>query len=663
MLHHTNFIDIKKLSEFLGTNEDLSNILGELAAAIWDNNKTDDLYNTYKSKIDNLWNLGYIKHNDEGSLEFKDILHFEFFYSLNFLGNDALLSGKPLVEIAAKLWEKTHRQKSKNNSIKLTYDFPAICLIHLHNSLDIDLLSRTKMEFDTCFEKLNWDFDKALPYFNTSAEKVFDFIKLLFEQKSEKHIPHFANAISELCSVQPSIGIKILDYINVHVNEKIKDITPGILHGLTKSKGSSFTLPLVIEKLQSAHEYDIRNALFFLSRFSFSGEDWKNFGHAITIRLDILEKDTTESYKLMLPAIYTQIISFHPLAKGLLIEYSYSDNLKYQKAMSDVVWYRVSDFNSEDWFETVMIAAAAWDYSQAGIARNMQFTLNNLVETNPPLSLKYWNGWIENNNNSIAQLEIFRHEIATLFMKNRELVQEWITTSFLSPNDRFHLAMRIVISNLWINDYRNLSLDRKLLNTCSFWQIKYILFKILGYVDSKESLESLTYSILEKHPFDYDVAQLVANAFINHICYNYGGTYDFLKKKEETATADQKTVIAAITEGLDKYFEHVKEIRHIKELKWQQKGNKSFTQMRMEKISEEIKEGMKKGEESSIRSLFTNINLKGGKKFFSKYEGNYTQSTPLQNMGSSFELPFGEQIDPVKEAMNRVQWRKYQLQS
>lgn len=656
-----NFSEVKNLSMFVVNHKEYAEMLSEIAYYIWENKETSQLYDENKKLIDKLISEQYIRQNSEQAFEFKDMLHFEFFYSINFITNNLLFSGKNLSEITDLLWVKVHRQKSKNGSIKLSYDFSPICLINIHNYFNFDIIYTAKIEYGTYFQKLKWDFYKALPYLNSLSSNVYDLLKFLLINEADHYISQIANAIGDLSSMQSEIGVELLEYIDIETDEKIKRITPAILIGLTSARGSSFTLPLIILKLQSNHEYDVKNALFILSRFNFSEEDWVNYGKVIAEHLDLLENSFNENYKTLLPDVYVQHIKLLLSAKEHLIEYSKSDNPQYQLAMSNIMWFRGENLHGESWFETALLNSSKWDYLKPDIANNMKFCLLGLIKKNAPLSIKYLTAWIANKNNSILQIQIFNDDISTLFGDNQELMEEWLTISFKSPDIRFHQAMSIVISNLWVDGLRYPSLSKKILDNCSFWDIKYILYKIMANVHSKESLESLVFSILKKEPSNEPFPELIANAFIQYISYNYGGTYSFLKEKEATANDVEKYVIKRVTENYDRYFRYIKEIGHIQELKWQTKKGVSFTQRKMKRMSNEMRKSMEKTEENSIRSLFRTVNLKGGKKFFSKYEGVYTQPAEMKDFGSSFEMPRGEMIDPIRERLNMIGWNNYKI--
>jgi hypothetical protein len=487
-------------------------------------------------------------------------------------------------------------------------------------------------------------------------------LKFIVLKDSENLISGIANAMAELSAWQPEIAIELIAFLETDNDEKIKGIMPAIILGLTTSKGTFFTLPILLSKLQSIHEYDVKNGLFILSRINLDENDWENFGDQIIKQLTLFENGANEIYRALLPEVYVLHLRFIPSAEEFLISYSKSDNPQYQLAMSHIVWLRDEKFDNELLYETIVVNSASWDYSKPGIAHNMKLCALHLVNKNPLLAIKYWNAWIGNGRNQLEQLSIFKHDITTLYSQNKKLSEDWITLSFRSENESFHRAMQIIISNLWVDGFKHLSLSKKLLNTFLFFEIKYILFKILAFVHSKEPLESLVFSILEKEPFDSHSARLAANAFIQYICYNYGGTYNYLKKRGETASEEQREVIKSITESLDEYHKHLKNIPRINELKWQNKQGVSFVQVKMHKMSKEFKEGMEKNKEDFLRSSFTKINLKGGKKFFRKYEGNYTKPAPMQNVGTSFELPVGEFIDPIKEVINRIEWRKYKME-
>jgi hypothetical protein len=60
---------------------------------------------------------------------------------------------------------------------------------------------------------------------------------------------------------------------------------------------------------------------------------------------------------------------------------------------------------------------------------------------------------------------------------------------------------------------------------------------------------------------------------------------------------------------------------------------------------------------NSFLNMITNINLKAGKSFFSKFQGEYSQEAVMQNFKSSFEVARVQSIDEIGQEKLIVMWQ------
>jgi len=656
-----NFSKISELCDYSLKNRENRTLLSELATLIKNEQLTNGWLADNTEKIQQLIEIGFITKKDIGSVVFIDQLHFEFFYSFKFI-NENFKDANSFCAFVNILTEKVSPRANRNQAIKLSNDFQPICYIVINNLIDFNILTASSDLSDACFQEMNLELDKALPYFNSSASIIYSYLKLILTKDYENSFIHsIERPLNKHAAIKPEVAIELLAHLKNDTDERIKNLIPTVILGLSRSKGNAFVFPISMSQLKSSDKYDINYALFELSRLSFEKDEWDEFSIQLLPELDRIENGDSETYKSRLPAIYLQHFSMIPSSDKFLINYSLSENLQYQLAIARGLFQYDEMLIDKPCFETLIINSANWNYNNAALSNSMEMVIRHLVDKSPELAIKFWNAWILNEKNDINKLTIFKHKITNLYAKNPAIIEQWITLSFRSANGRFHEAMFVVISELYVSGFKRPSLNKDLLNTYNFYEIKYILFKIFAHIHSKEPLESLVFSMLNKEPFDYNVAQLIANAFTQYICYHYGGSYSYLKKQESSADEELLEVLKAILKSLDEYNHYLKDIPKVNELKWQNKQGVSFVDAKMKRISKEFHEGMEKNLEDSIRAFAKNINLKGGKKFFSKHKGKYTTPTPLQNMGTSFELPVGQFIDPVKEIMKRIEWRNYKL--
>jgi len=656
--------ELNRLNQYSTDHREAALWLAELAGKLWSNLPIQEVVNNHQDFKKEVLQAGWIIEGSPNEYRFANEICFDYFYSLIYL-QENFLRDKDVCRLCELLKLKIHREKSKNPIIKLSYQFYECCYINIHNFYQFDLVSfflQTE-NLTSCYPDIQFHLQSSLPYFKTSSKLIYQLLRQLAQHEDEQLFGRMANSLSEFASHQPEPSVELLSLVEQDASEKVRRAISSLLIGISNSNSTDYILPILLKKLASDKEEQMMISLFVLSRITITPAEWKNHGSRLLDLIEQVERSGSDAVKLMLPEFYLQHITIVSNAKDRLVDYSMSDKPNVQAFMSHLLWLRSDEKGGEPWYETILINSSRWDFSIPAIINNMRFCLVGLVGNNPALVLRYLNSWIAYENNDIEKFIVFRNELTTLCGNHHVLARQWITQCFRNENDRFHVAMQNVISDLWTSGITNLTLDSDMLNSYSFYEVKYVLFKILGYIYSKEPLESLVWSILNRNPFDWEIAQLVANAFTGYICYNYGGTFKFMKSKYADASAEQAEFIDSILANNEEYNKYIRPIHTIQELKWQNKQGISFVRQKMKQMSKDFKKGLDSIEEGSIRSLFTNISLKGGRGFFSKYEGRYTPVTELKNMGSSFELPAGEFIDPVKQILMKIEWRKYQIQS
>lgn len=646
---------LKDLIDFQLRNQSASQLLAEYAGRLYDDS-AQPIENT--ASYEHFCSEGWLTKAGDQYL-FASANTFEWFYAIQFTKQNFDPS-KELAGLTDQIHSRLYREKSKIPAVKLTTSFSKLCYICIHNIMGFDLIDYF-IQKGFPDSSTRFHFNQAVPFLQTNVTALNNYLLKLEQEGEEEQIRLFSTPLSELAVQQPVIGEELLYKIEDQASAEIKQLIPSLLIGLSNSKGIDFTFPMILKKIGSQDNAEVAAGLFVLSRITITQPTWERFGNNLQQLIDRIESSDNENIKCLLPENYIIHRTFIHDAVPRLISYSLLPSILYQKVISQLVWLH-SEHITEPWLDTILMNSARFDYSNSDISNNIKLALLHFGEKNPALTLKFLDCWITTEANEITLLKTFNHEIGSVKKKEPGIFSKWITLSFRRENHRFHIAMQLIISSIDDDGPEELQLDAGLLSGYNFFEIKYILFKILGHVYSKKPLESLTFSIFKRRPFDWNIAQLVANAFTQHILSNYGGTYHYLKNKLIKSENEEKEAVELIIEAQNKYHQSLKELHTINELKWQSKGGVSFVKARMKKMSEDFKKGLDSTSEGSIRSLFKNVSMKGGKGFFSKYQGNYTTVTSLQSIGSSLDLPTAEFIDPVRELINRIEWRKYQLE-
>jgi hypothetical protein len=552
------------------------------------------------------------------------------------------------------------RQKKREHpksGMPLSAEFEALFLIASHNILDFNLIQLWTENY-SLYKKHHFPIEKVLPCLRTHSAELVNFF-VAVKQNQPEHFNTLALAVDNLSYLNPTLGHELLIELENSTHEELNNITPGILKGLSRVASVDAVMPLLFQRLESSEIKKILLAFHTISILDISNDEWEKYKDKIKSEIATKRALPNHEAKMVILNLMMALYKYDPMLEDYIQELSHSKNAGYQTGISSILWLYGREFSYRKWYRNVLLDLSTWDISNPSVDNNIKHVLSNLVEHNVDLYTQYLDAWIANESNDLKKIELFGNSILEFFTDHPDKSKTWLTISLLSPNERFHAAIQIILSKLWVSNFRTFNLDKHILDQCSFEKIVYLLFKILGYIYNKEALESLAYSILQRTPEDDEITNLVANAFTQHITYNYGGSLTFLRKQQSTANPAQKIMIDEVVKCGENYNTYIRKIRNINELKLKTKGNVDFAKAKMKAMSDQMQKQNEVHRKSSIMNLFKNIAIKGGKGFFSKNDGMYNQPAKMGKISSTFEVPVGRAIDPVHEQLNLMKWRSY----
>lgn len=232
----------------------------------------------------------------------------------------------------------------------------------------------------------------------------------------------------------------------------------------------------------------------------------------------------------------------------------------------------------------------------------------------------------------------------------REIVSYWLT-KWLNSDELLFNAKAGELCQYFSSQRLSLVLSKNLLDTYSFKDIEYVIYKIIGFVSNKDQLSNLIFSALQRSPKENKVGDLVKFFFLQYILLNYKSSASFLKEKKKKGTNVEQKIANNILIEFEKKEKAIRELPRLKELQgstsrireYMNRRNKSFN------FEEKIKEG------SFFMQFVKNINLRAGKGFFNRLDDNtYSEPSILGAHKMNVELPAGELIDPTGQAFLRM---------
>jgi hypothetical protein len=290
------------------------------------------------------------------------------------------------------------------------------------------------------------------------------------------------------------------------------------------------------------------------------------------------------------------------------------------------------------------------------IEENIQIILNNIHRVAEYL-------WMNSRKNikvsevfysiiqkqSAINLNVFKRYVNSLDRKNKKHLCTWL----LNNNDN---SICSKVKNLSFMSFGSrLELDDEYLKTLRIYDLKYIANKVIAFVYTAENLTGLIFDLLKSELPDKKLDNLVIDIFINHLLFNYHYPNDFLADLKKTGSSREKRVAKAILNENKKRWENYDNPDMIEELKISGYWLREYNKMRFQNIPDS-----KNQEDFSLTQLFQNIEIKAGKLFTVRNNaGEYSPSSRMSQISSSFEIPKGEFLDPISQQQIRMKAFKY----
>lgn len=601
-----------------------------------------------KEKIAGIFNLE--------SKSFNDSNHLVFFFLCSLLKKNIYKLNFDL-ENFCKLNDDFFR---KNALLKFYYLFQLSCIIsdQLFN-FDVSeyffnernrLTRRTKQIYFQILPNINFHSDFFLRALEVSTEGI----------KPEHNYLDLYVSIRTISKLDESKARQILCEYNDNVDQKVL-LFPNVIHGLTEGYGIDKSLPYIIQLLESN---DIANQTIGIRCLSMLGGRINYLkGHKQYVRQRFNLLILTGEVKVIAEILYcySSLLDQLTFSGAEILDIISKHNApEILFALSHLLW-RHSDSDSYPlWYLSALDKLTVFDSKLLGIYRNLDMAFIGIERHNVNLIYRYLTSYIEEDDNDPKAIEGFKHLFGRLAGSDILLFQKHFTLWLNNDNSRFHVAVARISSQLWIDGSKELSLSVEVINSLSFYDIEFILYKIVGYFLSKDHLQSLVYSSLKKDQVDPRHLNLVAELFVTYISYNFPGSSEFLEVKKIAATPQELVLIDFITKAIEEYYEGKKD--KPKELVPSPKRLQIFFSQRNKGF--ENNNEPERFPENRFIDFVHKITTKNGKSFFSRNLGEYgkdqySSKSEMTSFSSTMEFPGGEFTDPVGQAYKRFIWVKF----
>lgn len=493
----------------------------------------------------------------------------------------------------------------------------------------------------------SWDeiisLKKSLPYCNLNAEAIFDLLSRCAVNFPRDHgIYSVATAACEKIRTDSELGKEM--------DSRLPDIL-GDTH-----------LKIFFPRFVSAVINE--NKTVYASKFQ-ELSSWINKDNcaAIMQALGLACPGEPEYGSWYLPLLEAQLHQSN-LTRADYISLSGSKQLSYQNVHDFVVEVSRSFRDSNEVFAAVNHLVNFPDKNDQGWFREIAIntftnpndevlhSLNHLVEELKDVNIVLVYELLTRRIEKLGSLNFLKESFRSLISSDPELFRKHLTTWFLSDVPEVHLALRRIGSLGHIP----LELSQDVLANLTSSEKLYIGVKILGYVYSKESLQSLVLSLTRSvRPEEETLLESLYTLYDQYIIYNYRTTLDDLRKElaQEKTPGHLRKLYTSLITTYENYFGQLRSIPDLMELK----PDTQLTQYLHFYEQRRFDDLMNQKEEKGSLSMMKSVQVKSQKWAIRRENQNVHEVHPLAHYSTSTEFPMGERLNPIFHEKTR---RHYQ---
>lgn len=552
-----------------------------------------------------------------------------------------------------RIWREEYEQENKN--------LPSL-IVKLNKEANIDFCQLAVDAMNDnfrCFDAIHI-FEESLSEMTLNLDSLLRLAESLFEgMKGDMAAFVQFKPFNDLIIKQPEVARSLLEELLKQDKPYIVGYVSSLYKGFAKGNEQQIHKEMCFLK-------DHTSKFVLMAIADALGElDYKPAKHKKLVKktlevFDELENKGFEEVNRILIFSYADLLDHTEAAKDKLINFSTSNQLLLQGAISQILFRLQTKHGNEDWFSKAFMNLSAVSCEYKGITDNIDYVLAGLIEksNNWNLAEHFFTEWLLNSDYPSHGRKLYKIFDSTFlaFKNQKDLLCKLLTRFFNHDSYKIHSAAAEITSFCQLHKVKDLKLDKDILKPFLYNDCLFICRKILGYVVFHEYLCSLCFSILDAFPKDKNIKSLIYSIFSSHIGENHPGrTIEFLKKIiSETKATGKKQLASQVIEDIDNYYKHKDALPKLKELTpARQKSLKIFRESG-KKMSAAMEEAQK---DSIISMLAARVVMKQGTGSFHFMGGAYSQISKMVQISETMDLPHSEVIHPVDAALERINFR------
>lgn len=501
------------------------------------------------------------------------------------------------------------------------------------------------------------DFHEFCKDFEIPDKKVFVKLLPLISNRIKNDMAGYSiyESLRKFTSEKPNDAIEILHMIEDEGNPEIFEFSTAIFGGLSQSKTDYPYQDKILSLINSSSEdethlgisaayqtiiKDQKKELIFLDKIQDSIQK-------------VAERNSIKSLGII-TRFYNKYLKKIDGAKEIIIKLLLLKNVDVQNEVARSLNEEFKPDEDKDYFQTCLNLLSFTDAKYKGIYNTIEYRLKGIIVSHPDIIVEFINNWVINNKKNLKGVSVLEGLVQELYFKHPKIIEKLFLDWLNSDNSTYKHALQFVISGL-NSKVDVVGFPKESLKDLSETDSLYIVFMIVGYILDRKYASEMLYSILEVKYNSARVRNHIATLFVKYLIINYYSVTDILKNKRKSANKTIKSVIDQIINASEHYYQQVSDLELVNEFEPSDKRMQYFLKQQNVQMQKMMNASDKKRD--SFMDMLTNVNLRAGKSFFSKYRGEYSQETEMQSFKSSFEVARVQFIDEVGQEKLRLMWQ------
>ncbi len=434
------------------------------------------------------------------------------------------------------------------------------------------------------------------------------------------------------------------------------DLLPALLGAISEAQGNENIFTLLDRLIISTNLSDNKLAVICVGRLTYKTINDTTWFEQFLSVIDT-EKYKTEELEILTIYAITNHFNLSRSCEKILLALSASASQKVISAVAYSLHTNFSSFSAE-WYRECLFSLCDMATVEAnGVILFLNMIFEKLRDNDFSLYEHCFSRLISSNNFSFDLAKVYKQSLTSLLHKDPNRFSLLISKWFNNENNKFHAFLEKLSAEFFISNIQKIEISKEYLDGIDERDFVFIIHKVTGFINNNKNQIYLLLSCLRRSPCPSDAVKFIKGIFVSHICYNYPSTIEFLQSIRAEYDEETQKIIGEIISESNKYFETRSKMAVLKEFGPSELRSKIFFEIRQKQMRASYNEPSKEG---SFMQMTKKIILKGGKYWFTKQNGKYTEKHPLGTFEYSGELPRGEFIDPVGQHLFRLQFKFYQ---